>query len=134
LCCLTRRGRDTTKKKPINSARDSTFLLVTDIGILTKKNIDGGSDVFLMSIKSGQPLSGATVEILGKNGVPIQTAQTAADGHCALPSVEKSEREKLPVAFVARNGDDIAFLPLAREACVLSFSRFGMEGAHNISS
>ncbi len=133
LFFLTARGWDPAKKKPINSARDSRFLLITDIGILTKKNIDGSSDVFLMSIKSGQPLSGATVEILGKNGVPIQTAQTAADGHCAFPSVEKSEREKLPVAFVARNGDDIAFMPFAREDRVLNFSRFEIEGAQNIA-
>src|SRR3989440_3516292 len=133
LFFLTARGWDPAKKKPINSARDSRFLLVTDIGIVTKKNIDGSSDVFLMSIKSGQPLNGATVEILGKNGVPIQTAQTAADGHCAFPSVEKSEREKLPVAFVARNGDDIAFMPFAREDRVLNFSRFEIEGAQNIA-
>src|SRR5437899_1034687 len=86
-----------------------------------------------MSIKSGQPINGATVEILGKNGVPIQTAQTAADGHCAFPSVEKSEREKLPVAFIARNGDDIAFMPFAREDRVLNFSRFEIEGAENIA-
>src|SRR5205809_488284 len=132
LFFLTARGWDPAKKKPINSARDSRFLLVTDIGILTKKNIDGGSDVFLMSIKSGQPINGATVEILGKNGVPIQTAQTAADGHCAFPSVEKSEREKLPVAFVARYGDDIAFMPFAREDRILNFSRFEIEGAQNI--
>src|SRR5882724_9134428 len=133
LFFLTARGWDPAKKKPIESVSDSRFLLITDIGILTKKNIDGSSDVFLMSIKSGQPLSGATVEILGKNGVPIQTAQTAADGHCAFPSVEKSEREKLPVAFVARNGDDIAFMPFAREDRVLNFSRFEIEGAQNIA-
>src|SRR5947209_4323322 len=133
LFFLTARGWDPAKKKPIKSARDSRFLLITDIGILTKKNTDGSSDVFLMSIKSGQPLNGATVEILGKNGVPIQTAQTAADGHCAFPSVEKSEREKLPVAFVARNGDDIAFMPFAREDRVLNFSRFDIEGAQNIA-
>ncbi|MGH7981790.1 MAG: alpha-2-macroglobulin family protein [Candidatus Udaeobacter sp.] len=133
LFFLTARGWDPAKKKPINSARDSRFLLITDIGILTKKNIDGSSDVFLMSIKSGQPLNGATVEILGKNGVPIQTALTAADGHCAFPSVEKSEREKLPVAFVARNGDDIAFMPFAREDRVLNFSRFEVDGAENIA-
>src|SRR5437899_2392979 len=86
-----------------------------------------------MSIKSGQPINGATVEILGKNGVAIQTAQTAADGHCAFPSVEKSEREKTPVAFIARNGDDIAFMPFAREDRVLNFSRFDIEGAQNIA-
>jgi alpha-2-macroglobulin len=133
LFFLKARGWDPAKKKPINSARDSRFLLITDIGIVTKKNIDGSSDVFLMSIKSGQPLNGATVEILGKNGVPIQTALTAADGHCAFPSVEKSEREKLPVAFIARNGDDIAFMPFAREDRVLNFSRFEIEGAQNIA-
>ena len=86
-----------------------------------------------MSIRNGQPLSGATVDILGKNGVPIQTAITAADGHCAFPSVEKSERDKTPVAFVARNGDDVAFMPFAREDRVLNFSRFEIEGAENIA-
>src|SRR5207244_10649845 len=132
LFFLTARGWDPVKKKPIRSARDSRFLLVTDIGILTKKNTDGTSDVFLMSIKNGQPINGATVEILGKNGVPIQTAQTGADGHCTFPSVEKSEREKLPVVFVARNGDDVAFMPYGREDRVLNFSRFEIDGAENI--
>src|SRR6476661_8805998 len=133
LFFLTARGWDPAKKKPITSVNDSRFLLVTDIGILTKKNTDGSSDVFLMSIKNGQPINGATVDILGKNGVPIQTAKTAADGHCAFPSVEKSEREKTPVAYVARNGDDIAFMPFAREDRILNFSRFEIEGAENIA-
>src|SRR5213596_1018690 len=132
LFFLTARGWDPAKKKPITSVSDSRFLLVTDIGILTKKNTDGSSDVFLVSIKNGQPVNGATVDILGKNGVPIQTATTGADGHCAFPSVEKSEREKTPVAFVARNGDDIAFMPFAREDRVLNFSRFDTEGAQNL--
>lgn len=132
LFFLTARGWDPAKKKPIESVSDSRFLLVTDIGILTKKNTDGTSDVFLVSIKNGQPVNGATVDILGKNGVPIQTATTGADGHCAFPSVEKSEREKTPVAFVARNGDDIAFMPFAREDRVLNFSRFEIEGAQNL--
>ena len=133
LFFLTARGWDPAKKRPVHSATDSRFLLITDIGILTKKNTDGSSDVFLMSITNGQPLSGATVDILGKNGVPIQTAITAADGHCGFPSVEKSERDKTPVAFVARNGDDIAFMPFAREDRILNFSRFEIEGAENIA-
>ncbi len=132
LFFLIARGWDPAKNKPITSIKDSRFLLVTDVGILTKKNTDGGSDVFLVSVKTGKPISGATVEILGKNGVPIQTSNTAADGHCTFPSVEKSEREKSPVAFVARNGDDIAFMPFAREDRVLNFSRFETDGAQNI--
>src|SRR5256884_7669564 len=115
LFFLTARGWDPAKKRPITSVNDSRFLLVTDIGILTKKNTDGSSDVFLMSIKNGQPINGATVDILGKNGVPIQTAKTAADGHCSFPSVEKSECEKTPVAYVARSGEELAFMPFGRE-------------------
>src|SRR5438552_4193114 len=132
LFFLTARGWDPAKKKPINSATDSRFLLITDIGILTKKNTDGSSDVFLISIKTGKPIDGATVEILGKNGIRIQASKTGADGHCTFPSVEKSEREKSPVAFVARYGDDIAFLPFARDDRVLNFSRFEIQGAENI--
>ncbi len=124
LFFLTARGWNPATNKPIKSVKDSRFLLVTDIGVLTKKSTDGSSDVFLVSIKTGKPISDATVEILGKNGVPIQTSKTAADGHCTFPSVEKSEREKSPVAFVAHNGDDITFMPFAREDRVLNFSRF----------
>jgi uncharacterized protein YfaS (alpha-2-macroglobulin family) len=132
LFFLTARGWDPLARKTISAVRDSRFLLITDIGILTKKNADGGSEVFLISIKTGKPIGGATVEILGKNGIPIQAARTGADGHCSFPSVDKSEREKSPVAFVARNGDDVAFLPFARDDRVLNFSRFEIDGAENI--
>ncbi len=132
LFFLTARGWDPVTKKTIQSVRDSRFLLITDIGILSKKNNGGSSDVFLISIKTGKPIGGATVEILGKNGVPIQSAQTDTGGHCSFPSVEKSEREKAPVAFVARYGDDVSFLPFATDDRVLNFSRFDIDGAENI--
>ncbi|HJT45949.1 MAG TPA: MG2 domain-containing protein, partial [Chthoniobacterales bacterium] len=132
LFFVTARGWDPEKKKPISDIKDSRFLLITDIGILIKKGSNGGSDVFLVSIKSGKPIADATVDILGKNGIPIQTAKTAADGHCGFSSVEKSEREKSPTAFVARSGDDVAFIPFASEDRVLNFSRFEIEGAENI--
>ena len=133
LFFLTARGWDPEKKKPISDIKDSRFLLVTDIGIVTKKSAGGASEVFLVSIKTGKPIAGATVDILGKNGIPIQTSKTAADGHCSFPSVEKSEREKAPIAFVARNGDDLAFIDYANaEDRVLNFSRFDIDGAENI--
>jgi uncharacterized protein YfaS (alpha-2-macroglobulin family) len=132
LFFLSARGWDPQKKKAIGSVKDSRFILVTDIGILTKKNADSSHDVFLISIKNGKPIAGATVEILGKNGIGIQNAKTDLDGHCAFPSVDKSLREKLPIAFVARAGDDIAFIPYAREDRHLNFSRFDTEGAENV--
>src|SRR5207253_5705607 len=90
--------------------------------------------VFLMSIKEGKPLPNLVVDLLGKNGIPIQSATTDANGHCAFGSVEKSTREKTPVAFVARNGDDVAFIPYVREDRVLNFSRFDIDGAQNLSA
>jgi uncharacterized protein YfaS (alpha-2-macroglobulin family) len=132
LFFLSARGWDPIKKKAAGSTKDSRFLLVTDIGILSKKNVNGSHDVFLMSIKNGTPIAGATVEILGKNGIAIQASKSDADGHCTFTSVDKSVREKSPVVFVARNGDDVSFIPYAREDRALNFSRFDVEGVENV--
>src|SRR5215510_5060241 len=80
------------EKKPIKAVSDSRFILVTDAGILTKKNADGSHDVFLMSIKDGTPLPNVVVDLLGKNGIAIQSATTDANGNCAFASVDKSTR------------------------------------------
>src|SRR6202022_4603807 len=132
LFFLTARGWDSVKKKPVNAVKDSRFLLVTDIGILTKKNADGSHDVFLMSIKEGKPLANVIVDLLGKNGVPIQSAKSDGNGHCPFISVDKSIREKTPVAFVARNGGDVSSIPYAREDRQLNFSRFDIDGVDNV--
>src|SRR5205814_9056703 len=65
LFFLTARGWDGTKKEPINSVKDSRFVLVTDLGLLTKKNADGTRDVFEMSINEGKPLADVPVALLG---------------------------------------------------------------------
>ncbi|HEX4638187.1 MAG TPA: MG2 domain-containing protein [Chthoniobacterales bacterium] len=131
LFFLSAQGWDPEKKKLID-VRDSRFILVTDIGILTKKNADGSHDVFLMSIKEGKPLANVVVDLLGKNGIPLQTATSDGNGRCAFTSVDKSLREKLPVAFVARNGDDVSFIPYAREDRQLNFSRFDIDGVDSV--
>jgi alpha-2-macroglobulin len=131
LFFLSAQGWDPEKKKLIE-VKDSRFILLTDIGILTKKNADASHEVFLMSIKAGKPLANVTVDLLGKNGIPLQTAKTDANGHCSFTSVEKSTREKLPVAFVARNGDDVSFIPYMREDRQLNFSRFDIDGVDNV--
>jgi uncharacterized protein YfaS (alpha-2-macroglobulin family) len=132
LFFVTARGWDSEKKKAIKAVADSRFILVTDIGILTKKNADGSHDVFLMSIKEGTPLPNVVVDILGKNGIAIQTATTDSNGHCTFGSVAKSTREKTPVAFVARNSDDVSFIPYNREDRQLNFSRFDIDGADSV--
>ena len=67
-----------------------------------------------------------------KTASPSQTATTDSNGHCTFGSVEKSTREKTPVAFVARNGDDVSFIPYDREDRQLNFSRFDIDGADSV--
>ena len=133
LFFLTARGWNPIEEKAISSVHDGRFLLITDLGILTKKNGDGSYDVFLISIKNGTPIEGATVEILARNGTALLTARTDGQGHCAFSSVDKSRRDQLPVAFVARKGDDVAFIPYSsRRDRVLNFSRFDIDGVENV--
>lgn len=112
---------------------DGRFILVTDLGMVVKENADGSRDVFLASIKTGDPLSGVAVEVLAKNGVPLLAGQTAADGRVNFPSLGKPTREKKPVAFVARRGSDVAFMPYARADRQLDFSRFDVGGVESRS-
>src|SRR5581483_4079959 len=132
LFFLAARGWDSNKKRAINSVKDSRFVLVTDIGILTKRNADGSHDVFLMSIKEGKPLANVIVDLLGKNGIPLQTTKSDANGRCTFTSAANETREKTPVAFVAHNGDDVSFIPYAREDRQLNFSRFDIDGVENV--
>jgi uncharacterized protein YfaS (alpha-2-macroglobulin family) len=134
LFFVTVRGWDSAKRKVVSDARDRRFVLVTDIGIVAKKNADGSNDIFVVSIKNGQPLADVTVEILGKNGIALESGTSDGQGHVAFASVDKSLREKMPVAFVARNGDDVAFMPYDREDRELNFSRFDIGGAENIAA
>ena len=66
---------DPVNHRVVHGASDRRFILVTDIGMLVKKSADGSSDVFLVSIKSGDPLAGVKVELLGKNGVALESRQ-----------------------------------------------------------
>ena len=126
------RGWDPVLKKYIKSATASRFILVSDLGLLVKKNADHTSDVFVASIKTGEPVAGVTVELLGRNGIAVQSAKTSADGRVTFASVEKNEHEKKPVVYVARLGDDISFIPYARDDRMLNFSRFDVDGVTKV--
>jgi len=112
---------------------DRRLILVTDLGLIVKDNADGTHDVFVQSIKTGGPVSGAKVDVLGKNGIPVVSAQTDDNGRATLPSLKDFAREKKPVAYVARLGQDVSFLPFGREDRVLNFSRFDTAGVTGLA-
>lgn len=110
---------------------DRRFLLVTDLGLIGKRDQDGKLDVFVQSISSGAPAVGAKIQILGRNGLAVAEARSDETGHASLPALEELRREKTPIMIVATQGSDLSFLPLERAEHQLDFSRFDIGGAAN---
>ncbi len=118
---------ETKETGPASSAR---LILVTDLGVLAKKNASIGYDVFVQSIHSGGPVEGASVEVVGKNGLSVVSAATDSDGHVFIPKLDDFTREKTPEAFVVRKGSDMSFLPVNGASRFLNLSRFDIGGVY----
>ena len=114
--------------KEASGVNDRRLVLVTDLGVLVKDALDGSHDVFVQSIYTGEPVAGAKIEVLGKNGQPIVTATTDASGHAALPTLASFEREQAPTLYLVQKGNDLSFLPFNRSDRQLSMSRFDIGG------
>ncbi len=110
---------------------DSRLVVVTDLGIIIKKNLDQANDVFVQSIFTGTAVEGATIEVLGQNGLPVATATTSAQGHAKLQSLKDFTREKTPAVLLVKKGNDLSFLPLNRRDRTLDLSRFEIGGIAN---
>lgn len=104
------------------------FVLVTDMGLLVKQNTDHTRPVYVVSFKSGLPVDGADINVLGRNGQIVHTAKADAEGMALLPDFRGLSRENLPVAIIAEKGDDFAFIPYAPRDRALNYSRFNTAG------
>jgi len=112
---------------------DTRLIVVTDLGILIKRNLDGSQDVFVQSVHSGKPVADARVEIIGRNGLPVLDRVTDAEGHVRFTSLKDFQREQQPVMVLARKEGDTSFLPLDYRVRELDMSRFDIGGVGNSS-
>ncbi|HVK56956.1 MAG TPA: alpha-2-macroglobulin, partial [Burkholderiales bacterium] len=110
---------------------DTRLVVVTDLGMLVKKSVDGAQDIFVQSIANGDPVFGATVEVLGKNGLPVLTQTTDNEGHARFPNLKNFKRERQPALYLVRKGGDVSFLPINRSDRELDISRFDIGGVAN---
>lgn len=104
------------------------FVVLTDLGLLTKTDASGNIKVFVQSFSSGRPVSGAKVEVLALNGTVILSEVTDGDGVATFPTLSGFQREKKAIAFVARLQNDYTFLPLNSGERNLNISRFDVSG------
>jgi len=114
---------------------DTRLILVTDLGFIVKQWNNGARDVFVQSIRSGDPVSGARIEMLGTNGQPVAAATTDSTGQAQLPKIpDNFRREKTPLLILARKDADFSFMPLQSGGRNLDLSRFETGGVENAAS
>jgi len=113
---------------------DTRLILVTDLGFIVKEAKDGTRAVFVQSIRSGLPVEGARVEMVGSNGLPVMAATTDASGVAQLAKPQQLFRERAPLLLTAQKERDFSFLPLNTGGRELNLSRFDTGGAQNAAS
>ncbi|NQD36034.1 alpha-2-macroglobulin [Permianibacter sp. IMCC34836] len=113
---------------------DGRLIVVTDLGVVAKRVMNGNYELFVMSIATGRPVEGARVDLVGTNGQPVVSDTTDSSGHASIAMQERWRREKTPLMFVVTKEDDTSFLPLNRYDRQLDFSRFDIGGIENASS
>jgi len=121
-------GWDRKHNRAISGAEDRRLVLVTDLGLLVKDNVDSSHEVFVQSVSSGEPVAGGRVELLGKNGMPILSGVTDERGHVHLAETRDFNREREPTVYVVRTGSDVSFIPFNRGPRFLNYSRFDVGG------
>ena len=88
--------------------------------------------MFVQSIRTGAPVAGARVELVGSNGQPVLAATTDAAGRAHLPAPPRNaSREKTPQMIVVEKDGDMSFMPFRTGGRELDLSRFDTGGVEN---
>src|SRR5262249_18368090 len=89
--------RDRFNRDRVPEIQVTRLILVTDLGFVVKQAKDGARDVFVQSIRTGEPVDGVRIEIVGRNGEPILAATTDRGGRAQFPKLPDLKREKAPL-------------------------------------
>ncbi|MDR2891904.1 MAG: hypothetical protein LBV80_02305 [Deltaproteobacteria bacterium] len=103
---------------------DNRFILVTDLGMTIKQSATGEREVFIGSFANGGPVSGARVQVLGRNGLPVFSRQTDAQGRVSLPELSGFTQEKKPVAVTVEKNGDFTFMSIEDYSRQVSLAAF----------
>ena len=114
-------------------ASDRRLIMVTDLGVLVKETVSKNHEVFVQNFRSGLPVEGATVEVVGTNGLTVLKAQTDTTGRVTFPDLKDFKAEKQPIAFSVKHGQDQAFLPFRNDTRNLYYNRFDIGGLYENS-
>jgi alpha-2-macroglobulin len=115
--------------------KDKRFIIVTDLGVIEKKNQDGSRMIYVVELKSGRAASNVEVSLLARNGTSLISERTDGQGIARFKSMDGLSNEQEPVAWVAKRDDDLTFLPFSRDSTrLLSYSRFDVGGDYTVDA
>ena len=109
---------------------DKRLMLVTDQGMIVKRNNNGTRDIFIQSIADGTPVANSNVRVISLNGDTVASAYTGQDGHVLVPELKEDSGPKRPVAFIAQKGNDLCFMPYSLNGRTLNYSDFDTGGLY----
>jgi uncharacterized protein YfaS (alpha-2-macroglobulin family) len=104
--------------------REEKLVALTDLALIARQNASGGAVVFLNSLRTAQPVSGATVRFLSTSNQVMATATTNGQGVARYDSVAGS-RLRLGMVTVVKDAD-FSFISLPRTQ--VETSRFEVGG------
>jgi alpha-2-macroglobulin len=110
------------------TGKDQRLILITDLGLVAKKNFSKSYTVFVQNLKTGRPVQGAKVQVLGRNGLPLLDVQSNEDGTAEVPNLSSFKREQTPSLFVVTLEEDLVFMPIDQSDRQLDFSKFDVGG------
>lgn len=126
---LTLQGKNGERE----SYPNKRLLIMTNLGIVVKDNLNKTHDVFVSDINSETPVAGALVQVLGKNGLPVLSARTNEKGLAKIGDFSDFKKDKQAVVYKVSLADDISFLPIERDDRLLNMSRFDVGGEYSDS-
>lgn len=93
-------------------ANDAARMLLTDMNLVVKGGGVGAEDtlrVWALGMQSGDNLSGVRISAVRPSGKVLTTCTTTMSG-CAITIPDDPVDDDVPVALIARNGDDLTYL------------------------
>ena len=120
-----------TSAEDYYSNTDNRLIVITDLGIVVKDDINGQHNIFVSNVAQEKPVEGATVEVLGKNGLPVLTAVTDQNGLAVIPDYSSFKNDKEAVVYKVSKDNDLSFLPINQNDRRLNLSRYDVGGQYD---
>lgn len=107
-----------------NNHAVSRNVLTSDIGVIAKSGDENSFIVAVTDLKTTNPISGATIELMNYQNQIVGSATTGADGFASINLKRK------PYLLIVKNGSQRAYLRVD-DGSSLSLSMFNVSGARN---